>query len=139
MELKQANSAQSETHHTTTARASVATPSVSVAEPDVTDPKSPHLEPFAFADFTWLNGNARTKDTPYTTKFLTPEIRSDVSYNYGFRPPKDDTIVGSSEVFSSSELTLTALAMGGDFQLNSVRARVLSQDGLYSTATPHGS
>src|SRR5215472_3807613 len=29
--------------------------------------------PFAFADFTWLNGNARTKESPVDTKFFTPE------------------------------------------------------------------
>src|SRR5690242_14121968 len=28
-------------------------------------------EPFAFADFTWLNGNARTKEVPLDTKFFT--------------------------------------------------------------------
>ena len=27
-------------------------------------------DPFAFADFTWLNGNSRTKDTPYATSSL---------------------------------------------------------------------
>src|ERR1700733_8952243 len=95
IELKKANSAQPETHHTTTAKASAAPPSLNEAEPEVTDPSSPHSEPFAFADFTWLNGNARTKDTPYATKYFTPEIRSDVSYTYDFRHPQDDTIVGS--------------------------------------------
>ena len=136
MELKQANPAQPETNHTTTAKASVAAPSLAKAEPEVADPASPHSEPFAFADFTWLNGNARTKDTPYATKFFSPEVRADVSYTYDFRHPQDDTIVGSSEVFRASEVTLTDLAIGGDFHLNNVRARVLSQIGLYSTATP---
>ncbi len=101
-----------------------------------TDPKSPHSEPFAFGDFTWLNGNPRTKDTPYATRFFTPEIRSDVSYTYDFRHPADDTIGGSSEVFRAQEVTLTDLGIGGDFHLNNVHARVLSQIGLYSTATP---
>ena len=99
-------------------------------------PNDKHSEPFAFADFTWLNGNPRTKDTPYATKFFTPEIRSDVSYTYDFRHPQDDTIVGSSEVFRSSEVTLTHLGIGGDFHLDNVHARVLSQIGLYATATP---
>ena len=36
----------------------------------ITDPSNPQSEPFAFADFTWLNGNPRTKDTPYATKYL---------------------------------------------------------------------
>jgi hypothetical protein len=136
IELKRANSAQPETHHITTAKASAAAPSLSEAQPEVTDPSSPHSEPFAFADFTWLNGNARTKDTPYATKYFTPEIRSDVSYTYDFRHPKDDTIVGSSEVFRSSEVTLTDLGIGGDFHIKNVRARFLSQIGLYATATP---
>jgi hypothetical protein len=136
MELKQASSSAPETHHTTTAKASAAAPDLSEAEPEVTDPANPHSEPFAFADFTWLTGNPRTKDTPYATKFFTPEIRSDVSYTYDFRHPKDDTIVGSSEVFRSSEVTLTDLGIGGDFHYNNVRARVLSQIGLYATATP---
>ncbi len=136
IELKKANSAQPETHHITTAKASAAAPNLSETEPEITDPSSPHSEPFAYADFTWLNGNARTVDTPYATKFFTPEIRSDVSYTYDFRHPQDDTIVGSSEVFRSSEVTLTDLGIGGDFHYGNVRARVLSQIGLYSTATP---
>ena len=61
--------------------------------------KPAKAEPFAFADFTWLNGNARTKESPMDTKFFTPEIRADVDYNYSFNHPKDDTISGSSEVF----------------------------------------
>jgi len=136
MQLKETTSVAPETHHVTTAKASVSSSVLAEAEPEVTDPSNPHSEPFAFADFTWLNGNARTKDTPYATKFFTPEIRSDVSYTYDFRHPQDDTIVGSSEVFRSSEVTLTDLGIGGDFHLNNVRARVLSQIGLYSTATP---
>jgi len=53
-------------------------------EPPATNPPNSKSEPFAFADFTWLNGNARTKDTPYATKFFTPEIRTDVNYTYDF-------------------------------------------------------
>jgi hypothetical protein len=121
----------------------VAAPTTTVAAPTTTVPESattgsnnPHSEPFAFADFTWLNGNARTKDTPYATAFFTPEIRADVSYTYDYNHPADDTIVGSSEVFRAQELVLTDLAVGGNFHLDHVQARILSQYGLYSTATP---
>ncbi len=100
------------------------------------DPKNPHSDPFAFGDFTWLNGNARTKDTPYATRFFSPEVRADVNYNYDFRHPKDDTISGSSEVFRSSEVQVTQFGVGGDFHYNNVRARVLTQFGLYSQTTP---
>jgi hypothetical protein len=98
--------------------------------------KAAKEEPFAFADFTWLNGNARTKDTPYATSFFTPEIRADVDYNYSFNHPADDTIGGSSEVFRSNELHVTQLGVGGDFHLDNVRARVMTQFGLYSQTTP---
>lgn len=100
------------------------------------DPKNPHSDPFAFGDFTWLNGNARTKDTPYATRFFSPEVRADVNYNYDFRHPQDDTIGGSSEVFRSSEVQVTQFGVGGDFHYNNVRARVLTQFGLYSETTP---
>ena len=93
-------------------------------------------EPFAFADFTWLNGNARTKDVPLDTKFFTPEIRADVDYNYSFNHPKDDTIGGSSEVFRHGEVHVTQLGVGGDFHYDNVRARLMTQFGLYSQTTP---
>jgi hypothetical protein len=98
--------------------------------------KAPKAEPFAFADWTWLNGNPRTKEPAFDSKFFTPEIRADVAYHYDFNHPKDDTIGGSSEVFRSNEVGLTHLGVGGDFHYDHVRARVLSQIGLYSTATP---
>ncbi len=104
-------------------------PGASATEPAKT-------EPFAFADWTWLNGNPRTKEAAFDSKFFTPEIRADVNYNYDFNHPKDDTIGGSSEIFRSNEVSLTHLGVGGDFHYDHVRARVLSQIGLYSTGTP---
>ena len=75
MELKQANAAPPETHYVATTKASAPPPAISEQETVITDPSNPKSEPFAFADFTWLTGNARTVDTPYATKFFTPEIR----------------------------------------------------------------
>jgi len=93
-------------------------------------------EPFAFADWTWLNGNPRTKDIPMDTKFFTPEIRSDTSYILDFAHPKDHTIGGSSEVFRSGEVQLTQLGVGGDFHFDNVRARLMTQFGMYAATTP---
>ncbi|HEX4575704.1 MAG TPA: hypothetical protein VH117_00015, partial [Edaphobacter sp.] len=56
IELKRANSAQPETHHIATAKASAPPPTVSEQESVIADPSNPKSEPFAFADFTWLNG-----------------------------------------------------------------------------------
>jgi Putative beta-barrel porin-2, OmpL-like. bbp2 len=105
------------------------------AQEKSTAAKPKKAEPFAFADFTWLNGNARTKDTPYATSFFTPEIRADVDYNYSFNHPSDDTIGGSSEVFRSNEVHVTQLGVGGDFHYDNVRARLMTQFGLYSQTT----
>src|SRR5260370_12694552 len=65
MELKQANSTQPTTHFSTTAKASAPPAALAEAEPEITDSSNPKSVPFAFADFTWLNGNARATDTPY--------------------------------------------------------------------------
>jgi hypothetical protein len=98
--------------------------------------KPEKAQPFAFADFTWLNGNPRTKEVPLDTKFFTPEIRADVDYVYDFAHPKDDTIGGSSEIFRSNEVHVTQLGVGGDFHYDNVRARLMTQFGLYSETTP---
>jgi hypothetical protein len=100
------------------------------------DSKPPKAEPFAFADWTWLNGNSRTKTPAFDSKFFTPEIRADVDYIYDFAHPKDDTISGSSEVFRSSEVQLTQLGVGGDFHYDNVRVRLMTQFGMYSQTTP---
>ena len=93
-------------------------------------------EPFAFADWTWLNGNARTKTPAFDSKFFTPEIRADVDYIYDLNHPKDDTIGGSSEVFRSNEIQVTQLGVGGDFHYENVRGRLMTQFGMYSTTPP---
>jgi hypothetical protein len=98
--------------------------------------KEQPAEPFAFADWTWLNGNARTRTPAFDSKFFTPEIRADIDYVYDFNHPKDDTIGGSSEVFRSNEVHVTQLGVGGDFHYDNVRARLMTQFGLYSVTTP---
>jgi hypothetical protein len=93
-------------------------------------------EPFSDADWTWLNGNARTKDIYWDSKFFTPEIRSDVDYVYDFNHPADHSMGGSSELFRSQEVQLEQLGIGGDFHYDNVRARFMTQFGMYSVTTP---
>jgi hypothetical protein len=54
------------------ARTATATDSPKPAKPGVP-------EPFAFADFTWLNGNSRQKDSVLDTKAFTGEFRLDAN------------------------------------------------------------
>lgn len=119
-----------------TTTASAVAPGAAPSTRPATEKASAKAEPFAFADFTWLNGNPRTKDLAFDTKFITPEIRVDADYIYDFHHPKDDTIGGSSEVFRSSEVQLTQLGVGGDFHFDNVRARLMTQFGMYSQTTP---
>jgi hypothetical protein len=98
--------------------------------------KAAKPEPFAFADFGWLSGNSRAKESPLQTKAFTGEVRFDTNYVYDFSHPKDHTIGGSSEIFRSGEVQVTQAGVGGDFHWNNVLGRVMTQFGMYSQTTP---
>ncbi len=119
------------------AAASVATvPPQSLSTSAASAPTQPEkIAPFSDWDWTWLNGNPRNKDTAFDSKFFTPEIRADVTYNYDFNKPIDNSEGGSSELFRANEIQLEQLGIGGDFHLDNVRARFMTQFGMYSTAT----
>ena len=84
-----------------------------------------NFTPFAFGDFTWLNGIRRTKDTVLDTKFFTPEVRFDTHYMEDFNQPSDHTIVGATESFRSGEVQIEQISVGGDFHWQNVRGRIL--------------
>lgn len=93
-------------------------------------------EPFAYADWTWLNGTARNKDAVWDSKFFTPEIRLDTNFVSSFNHPKDDTIGGSTEIFRSNEIQLDQISFGGDFHWQNVRGRILTMGGMFAVTTP---
>jgi Putative beta-barrel porin-2, OmpL-like. bbp2 len=107
----------------------------SSATPTPPAPEGPS-EPFAYADWTWLNGNSREKDKPWDSKFFTPEIRFDTNYIFDFNHPRDDTMGGSTEIFRSMEVQVEQLSFGGDFHWNNVRGRILTLNGMFATTTP---
>jgi hypothetical protein len=116
------------------APAAVSTAAVAPTQPTTTPVDK--MTPFADADWTWLNGNPRTKDFPLSTKYFTPEIRIDANYNLDLNHPADDTINGSSEIFRAQEVQLEQLGVGGDLLVDHVHARLMTQFGLYSSTTP---
>ena len=103
--------------------------------PDST-PGVDNFTPFAYGDFTWLNGNPRTKDAVLDTKFFTPEIRFDTHFMEDFNQPRDHSMGGSTESFRSGEVQLEQVSVGGDFHWQNVRGRVLYMQGLFATTTP---
>jgi len=93
-------------------------------------------EPFAYADWTWLNGNPRNKDVVWDSKFFTPEIRMDVHYVMDLNHPKDDTMGGSTEIFRSNEIQVEQISFGGNFHWQNVQARILTMNGMFGVTTP---
>ncbi|HET7891775.1 MAG TPA: outer membrane beta-barrel protein, partial [Candidatus Sulfotelmatobacter sp.] len=92
--------------------------------------------PFAYADWTWLNGNPRNKDVVWDSKFFTPEIRMDIHYIEDLNHPKDDTMGGSTEIFRSNEIQIEQISFGGNFHWQNVNARILTMNGMFGVTTP---
>jgi Putative beta-barrel porin-2, OmpL-like. bbp2/Carboxypeptidase regulatory-like domain len=99
-------------------------------------PAVDNVTPFAYADWTWLNGTPRNKDAVWDSKFFTPEIRFDTHFVSSFNHPQDDTIGGSSEIFRSNEVQVEQISFGGDFHWQNVRGRVLTMNGMFGVTTP---
>jgi Putative beta-barrel porin-2, OmpL-like. bbp2 len=92
--------------------------------------------PFAFADFSWLNGNSRQTVSVLDSKYFTGEFRLDASYIYDFNQPSDHTLVGTSESGRTQEVQVQQLGIGGDFHAGHARGRLMTQFGMYATMTP---
>ena len=93
-------------------------------------------DPFAYADWTWLNGNPRNKDVVWDSKFFTPEIRMDIHYIQDLNHPRDDTMGGSTEIFRSNEIQIEQISFGGTFHWPNVNARILTMNGMFGVTTP---
>jgi hypothetical protein len=92
--------------------------------------------PFSEFDFTWLNGNPRNKDSLLDTKYFTGEFRADTSYIYDYNHPIDHSLGGTTEGARTGEIQVQHLGVGGDFHAGNMEGRILTQFGIYSTATP---
>ena len=104
--------------------------------PDIPAEITTKSAPFAYADWTWLNGNSRNEDEPLATKYFTPEFRADANYTYDFNRPSDDSLGGSTETFRANEVQVEQLSFGGDLRVHNVRGRFLTMYGMFATTTP---
>jgi hypothetical protein len=127
-------------------KAQIPTPPTPVAPPEhllpealqvpTSTPGVDNFTPFAYGDFTWLNGSPRNKDTVLDTKFFTPEVRFDTHFMTDFNQPIDHTMGGATESFRSGEIQVEQISVGGDFHWQNVRGRILTMNGLFATTTP---
>src|SRR5579885_2774783 len=99
-------------------------------------PSVDNFTPFAYGDFTWLNGTPRNKDTVLDTKFFTPEVRFDTHFIEDFNEPRDHSMGGSTEEFRSGEFQIEQISVGGDFHWQNVRGRILTMMGMFGFTTP---
>ncbi len=99
-------------------------------------PDDKPAEPFAFGDFTWLEGNSRQHKSVLDTPYFTPEILFDVNYTSSLNHPIDNTVVGSTALSRNQEFTLAFMGFGGDFHYENARGRIMTQFGVRSTLVP---
>jgi len=94
-------------------------------------------DPFAFGDFSWLNGNSRKTSPPLIdSKYFTSDITLDLNATHSFNNPIDNTVVGSTALARNNELQLSYLGFGGDIHVDHIRGRIMMQFGTRSTVVP---
>jgi hypothetical protein len=114
----------------------MSTPAQPAAAPEAAAQEVSSGEPFAWGDFTWLNGGSRQTQRLLDSKYFTPQIDVDVNYTYSLNRPIDDTVVGSTALARNNELELSFLGLGGDLHVGHVRGRLMLQLGTRSTVVP---
>jgi len=96
-----------------------------------------YTEPFAFGDFSWLNGTSRKTTPPaFDSKYFTGDVTFDLNYTHSYNNPIDNTVVGSTALARNNELQLSFMGVGGDIHVDNVRGRVMMQFGTRSTVVP---
>jgi hypothetical protein len=100
------------------------------------NPPEPVGEPFAWGDFSWLNGQTRQTETLLATKYFAPQLNVDVNYTYSFNHPIDNVVTGSTALARNNELELSFLGLGGDVAAGPVRGRLMLQYGTRTTVVP---
>jgi hypothetical protein len=119
------------------------TPAPSTAAPSPPSPKpapAPEeekpAEPFAFGDFSWLNGANRQHKAILDTPIFTGSFLLDVNYTLSQNMPIDNTVVGSTALSRDNEFTVAFMGFGGDFHYEHARARLMTQFGVRSILVP---
>jgi hypothetical protein len=86
--------------------------------------------PFAWGDFTWMNGQSRQKDFPLQfNKAITLSVYVDAYYAFSLNHPSDDTLWGSSTLGRSNELQINLASIGLEWNWRHVIGRFSLQYG----------
>src|SRR5258708_20736638 len=85
--------------------------------------------PFAFGDFTWMNGQSRQKSQPLSNSIATVSLYVDAYYNYSFNQPRDNTIVGSGAVGRNTEWQVNNATIGIESTYKNMLGKLTMQTG----------
>ena len=92
--------------------------------------------PFEGMDQTWQNGNDRRTSPVLTSKYVTGSVMVDGNYTYSFNNPNDNTVVGSTALARNNEMQISSANLGGEFNYEGARGKVMLQFGTRSTVIP---
>jgi hypothetical protein len=92
-------------------------------------PDNAKAVPFAFGDFTWMNGQSRQKSQPLSNSIATVSLYLDTYYGYSFNQPRDNTIVGSGAVGRNTEFQINNATIGIDANYKNVIGKITLQTG----------
>lgn len=100
--------------------------------------KTEKSTPFAWADWSWVQGNSRLSKQVLDSKYFTGDFTIDMNYNYNFAHPIDHTNTGSTATFRTDEFNVSYIEAGGDFHdpKSGARGRLMLQYGTRATGVP---
>lgn len=93
--------------------------------------------PFEGMDMSWQNGSdRRTSPSVLTSKYFTGSVMIDVNYTHSFNNPIDNTVVGSTALARNNEMQVSSANLGGEFNYEGARGKIMLQFGTRSTVVP---
>jgi len=87
-------------------------------------------------DQTWQNGSDRRTNSVLTSKYFTGSVMLDANYTHSFNNPNDNTVVGSTALARNNEMQVSSANLGGEFNYEGARGKIMMQFGTRSTVIP---
>src|SRR6202047_4200258 len=112
-----------------TSQAPAPPPPPAVAAAPASEQPASKPAPFAFGDFTWMNGQSRQKSQPLSNSFATVNLYLDTYFGYSFNQPRDNTIIGSGAVGRNTEWQINNATIGVDTSYKNMLGKLTLQVG----------
>ena len=93
--------------------------------------------PFDGMNQSWQNGSDRRTLPPVlASKYFTGSVMIDANYTHSFNNPIDNTVVGSTALARNNEMQISSANLGGEFNYEGARGKIMLQFGTRSTVIP---